>query len=220
MLPVAFGGGKSQPSMLVPAASNAPHRLWLEFINTELPRGDDALASFDGYVAWLETAGILDDERGATLRRRALLQPAGATAALLEARRMRAALRALAERGPGTDKARGLALTELNRVLGRSAGMQRVEQMEDGRYVRSFVAAGDAFAGLMLPLVESATDSLVRGELGRVRRCASARCARVFYDHTKNGSRRWCAMGTCGNRAKATRFRAKSVERARVRDGG
>jgi predicted RNA-binding Zn ribbon-like protein len=196
--------------MTEPMASDSQHRLWLGFINTELARGDaDALASFDGYVAWLESAGILDHERGATLRRRALLQPAGATAALLEARRLRAALRALAERGPGTDKARALALTELNRVLGRSAGMQRVEQMEDGRYVRSFVAAGDAFAGLMLPLVESATDSLVRGELGRVRRCASARCARVFYDHTKNGSRRWCAMGTCGNRAKATRFREK-----------
>jgi predicted RNA-binding Zn ribbon-like protein len=91
--------------------------------------------------------------------------------------------------------------------------MRRVEQLEDGRYVRSFVAAGDAFAGLLLPLVESATDSLVRGELGRVHRCASARCARVFYDYTKNGSRRWCAMGTCGNRAKATRFRAKSRRR-------
>lgn len=189
-------------------------RLWLEFINTELPAGGaDALASFDGYVTWLERVAILDEERGATLRRRSLLQPAGATAALLEARRMRAALRALAERGPGTDKSRALALAELNRVLGRSAGMRRVEQLEDGRYVRSFVAAGDAFAGLLLPLVESATDSLVRGELGRVRRCASARCARVFYDYTKNGSRRWCAMGTCGNRAKATRFRAKSRKR-------
>src|SRR5436190_2016232 len=90
-------------------------RLWLEFINTELPAGgNDALASFDGYVTWLERVGILDEERG---------------------------------------------------------------------------------------------------ELGRVRRCASARCARVFYDYTKNGSRRWCAMGTCGNRAKATRFRAKSRRR-------
>ena len=189
-------------------------RIWLEFINTEPPSaGVDALASFDAYVAWLEHGSMVDIERGDALRRRAQLQPAGATAALLEARRMRAALRSLAERGPRADRARAGALTELNRVLGRSAGMRRVEQTDDGRFAHSFVAAGDAFAGLLLPLVESATDSLVRGELNRVRTCANTRCARVFFDATKNGSRRWCAMGTCGNRAKAKRFRERKAKR-------
>ncbi|HKS06745.1 MAG TPA: ABATE domain-containing protein, partial [Gemmatimonadaceae bacterium] len=71
-------------------------RPWLDFINTEPPSAElDALASFDAYVAWLERGAMLDVERGDALRRRAQLQPAGATAALLEARRMRAALRAL-----------------------------------------------------------------------------------------------------------------------------
>jgi predicted RNA-binding Zn ribbon-like protein len=102
-------------------------------------------------------------------------------------------------------------------VLGRSAGMRRVEELEDGRFVRRFATAGDAFAGLLIPLVESATDSLVRGELGRVRRCAGNRCNRVFFDASKNGSRRWCAMSTCGNRAKATRFRTKTRRLTDVR---
>ncbi|HKS05897.1 MAG TPA: CGNR zinc finger domain-containing protein, partial [Gemmatimonadaceae bacterium] len=109
--------------------------------------------------------------------------------------------------------ARSAALGELNRVLGRSAGMRRVEQTNDGRFEHAFVAAGDAFAGLLLPLVESATESLVRGDLDRVRTCANAQCARVFYDATKNGSRRWCTMGTCGNRAKAKRFRERRAKR-------
>jgi predicted RNA-binding Zn ribbon-like protein len=191
-------------------------RLWLDYVNTEPPSASaDALVSFDAYVGWLEAAELLDQERGDALRRRALLQPAGATAALLEARRMRSALRTLAERAPGTDKPRAHALDELNRVLGRSAGMRRVEQVADGRFVWNFVATGDAFAGLLLPLVESATDSLVRGELGRVRKCANARCARVFFDTTKNGSRRWCAMGTCGNRAKAARHRKRAKGKKR-----
>lgn len=182
----------------------------MEFVNAESPpRQTDALASFDSYVAWLEAARLLDDERGLTLRRRALLQPAGATAALLEARRMRAALRALATRGAAAEQGHELALAELNRVLGRSAGTRKVERLDDGRYVRSFVATGDAFAGLLIPLVESATDSLVRGELGRVRSCANPRCRRVFFDGSRNGSRRWCEMRGCGNRAKAARFRAR-----------
>ena len=55
----------------------------------------------------------------------------------------------------------------------------------------------------------AAAESLVAGELARVRRCADPRCARVFLDSTKNGRRRWCDMSTCGNRAKAARHRAK-----------
>jgi predicted RNA-binding Zn ribbon-like protein len=71
------------------------------------------------------------------------------------------------------------------------------------------VPVGDAFAGLMIPIVESAADALIEGELARVRRCADARCPRVFFDSTRNGRRRWCDMATCGNRAKAARFRAR-----------
>ena len=183
-------------------------------MNTEPPAAAaDALASFDAYVAWLEGAGLLDAERGDTVRRRSLLQPAGATAALLEARRMRAALRTLAEGTRGSEEDNALALAEVNRVLGRSAGMRRIERRGTGEFARTFVATGDAFAGLLLPLVESATDSMVRGELDRVRRCANPPCARVFYDDTKNRSRRWCEMTTCGNRAKAKRHREKTRRR-------
>jgi len=73
----------------------------------------------------------------------------------------------------------------------------------------------------MIPIVDSAADVLVNGELGRVRECADARCHRVFLDTTKNGLRRWCDMGTCGNRAKAARHRAKRIVpsvRARATD--
>ena len=77
-------------------------RLWLEFVNTdEAPRHaqPDALVSFDGYLAWLESVGLLDGTRRAALQRRAVEQPASATATLHEARRIRGALRPLAERG-------------------------------------------------------------------------------------------------------------------------
>ncbi len=98
---------------------------------------------------------------------------------------------------------------EINRVLGRSAGTRRLELRGDGTFARSFVPVGDAFAGLMIPIVESAADALILGELARVRRCADPRCARVFFDGTKNAARRWCDMATCGNRAKAARHRAR-----------
>jgi predicted RNA-binding Zn ribbon-like protein len=185
-------------------------RLWLDFVNSELGlRRLDALRDFETLVRWFEAAIVLDAERSASIRRRAQQQPAGAAAALVDARRVRGALRALAERGPLSERVRGEGLMEINRVLGRSAGTRRLEMRGDGSFVRSFVPVGDAFAGLVIPIVESAADALVLGELSRVRRCADPRCLRVFFDNTKNGRRRWCDMATCGNRAKAARHREK-----------
>ena len=162
----------------------------------------------------MEGVALIDAERAAGIRRRAQQQPAGATAVLADARRVRGSLRSLAEwsagaaRGLGGD-VRAVVLGEINRVLGRSAGMRRLEERPDGTYVRSFAPVGDAFASLLIPVVDSAADALILGELARVRRCADPRCRRVFLDATKNGRRRWCDMAACGNRAKAARHRSK-----------
>jgi predicted RNA-binding Zn ribbon-like protein len=185
-------------------------RLWLDFVNTDDTHRRvrvDALRDFEALVRWLEAAGVLDAERASGMARRGGEQPAGASAALADARRVRAALRALAERGAQHETVRQDALAEINRVLGRSAGTRRLEARNDGVFARTFVPGGDAFAGLMIPVVESAADALVAGELARVRRCADSGCTRVFHDGTKNGRRRWCDMRSCGNRAKAARHR-------------
>lgn len=187
-------------------------RLWLDFVNSDdAQRGVriDSLSDFEGFCRWLQGAGLLDEERAGGIRRRAHQQPAGASAALMDARRVRASLRALAERGNVVEHVRTNALAEINRVLGRSAGTRRVEARGDGSFARSFVPVGDAFAGLLIPIVESAADALILAELPRVRRCADPRCPRVFLDSTRNGRRRWCDMASCGNRAKAARFRGK-----------
>jgi predicted RNA-binding Zn ribbon-like protein len=196
------------------SATEPRRRLWLEFVNTDAPthgvgaRGD-LLRDFDALATWLVEHHAIDEERVASIRRRAVLQPAAAAATLVDARRVRAALRALAERGASMERVRQDAVTEINRVLGRSAGSRRLDRHADGSYYRAFVPTGDAFAGMMIPIVESAADALVGDELGRVRRCADPRCQRVFLDTTRNGLKRWCDMDTCGNRAKAARHRAR-----------
>jgi len=206
----------SQPQYnppITPARTTYPfvgERRCLDVGNSELSaRHGHALYDFEALVQWLEAAAILDLERATGIRRRAIQQPAGAAASLIDARRVRTSLRSLAERGVVSERIRMDALTEINRVLGRSAGTRRVDLRNDGTFGRSFVPVGDAFAGLVIPVVESAADALIAGELARVRRCADARCMRVFYDTTKNGRRRWCDMSTCGNRAKAARHREK-----------
>ncbi|MET9892146.1 CGNR zinc finger domain-containing protein [Streptomyces sp. NPDC006465] len=46
----------------------------------------------------------------------------------------------------------------------------------------------------------------------RIRRCAHAACILHFFDTSRNGTRRWCSMAACGNRAKASRHYARTKE--------
>ncbi|WP_371617030.1 CGNR zinc finger domain-containing protein [Streptomyces sp. NBC_00454] len=50
---------------------------------------------------------------------------------------------------------------------------------------------------------------LLRDRAERIRPCANPECILHFYDTSKNGTRRWCSMSGCGNRAKASRHYAR-----------
>jgi predicted RNA-binding Zn ribbon-like protein len=43
----------------------------------------------------------------------------------------------------------------------------------------------------------------------RLKRCANTDCGWVFVDASKNQSRQWCEMRTCGNRANLRRYRER-----------
>ncbi|MFE7135665.1 CGNR zinc finger domain-containing protein [Streptomyces sp. NPDC057638] len=44
----------------------------------------------------------------------------------------------------------------------------------------------------------------------RIRVCAQPDCIRYFLDTSRNGTRRWCSMAECGNRAKAARHYSRN----------
>jgi predicted RNA-binding Zn ribbon-like protein len=60
--------------------------------------------------------------------------------------------------------------------------------------------------GFLEPVIQSAADLLISGNLDRLKRCSNPMCGWLYYDTSKNNSRRWCCMKTCGNRAKANKF--------------
>jgi len=45
----------------------------------------------------------------------------------------------------------------------------------------------------------------------RVRDCANPHCGVLFLDSSRPGTRRWCSMDTCGNRAKKDTLRHKNT---------
>jgi len=46
-------------------------------------------------------------------------------------------------------------------------------------------------------------------DAARIRECGDQPCTRLFVDTSRAGSRRWCEMSGCGNRAKVAGFRAR-----------
>jgi len=58
-------------------------------------------------------------------------------------------------------------------------------------------------------IVRDAAD-LLTGDSRRVKHCANHDCRWLFYDVSKNFSRRWCAMDDCGTKDKVRRFRQRA----------
>ena len=89
-----------------------------------------------------------------------------------------------------------------------ACAQHRELRWEDGHLAWGWrTLTGDAEAPAML-LAEQALDLLLAHEPPRLRTCASDTCRWLFLDTSKNRTRRWCDMKTCGNRAKARRYSA------------
>jgi len=98
-------------------------------------------------------------------------------------------------------------LSALNAAIGQAAPRAHIAPFGAGyawHDVRIGAAAVSA-ADLLSPVVWSAADLLVAARAGAVRQCAENTCRWLFLDQSRNAARRWCDMGSCGNRAKARR---------------
>ncbi len=65
--------------------------------------------------------------------------------------------------------------------------------------------AGSRLDRILWPIAQSAVELLTSEQLKIVRFCEAPDCEWLFLDHSRNRSRRWCDMTTCGNREKARR---------------
>jgi predicted RNA-binding Zn ribbon-like protein len=65
--------------------------------------------------------------------------------------------------------------------------------------------------GAMGRIVSALFASMSQPEWARLKLCSSPTCRWAFYDRSRNHSSRWCTMASCGNRAKARRFRRHSA---------
>ena len=170
-----------------------PLRLVQAFVNTlDIENGVELLHAPDDLERVLVAIGAM---RGST----APLHD-GDLRVALEARE---ALRALALANSGVPLPDDVPPT-LQRVA-RAA--QFSLELEDGR-LRLVAGAGgvDGILGRMLAIVH---ESMVDGTWSRLKGCPRDVCHWLFYDRSRNGSSKWCAMSVCGNRTNTKAYRRR-----------
>jgi predicted RNA-binding Zn ribbon-like protein len=97
----------------------------------------------------------------------------------------------------------------LNRFMQTSYPFLQIVDLDDG-FQLSWGQSIEALDQILWPVIHSAVKLLTSDQLERIGQCADDRgCGWLFYDTSRNRSRRWCSMESCGNRAKAQRYYEK-----------
>jgi len=93
-----------------------------------------------------------------------------------------------------------------------AAALHRSLRKGDQRLVWSWSGFEQQAELPLWKLAQSASDLLVSEDAERVKSCGDSACRWLFLDLSKNHTRRWCDMKTCGNRMKARRHQARLQE--------
>jgi predicted RNA-binding Zn ribbon-like protein len=185
--------------------------LCLEFADTRFWRGTDrpteTLNAPGDLPAWCGTTGALDPASVQAIDARWKETPAHAASAFAEALALRETIY-----GIFSATARGAApraddLAIFNKALDRAPRRTRLQPTETGYAWR--IDRPRAAPGILAAVLWSGGDLLAEPGRLRVRQCANPRCQWLFLDDSKSGTRRWCSMSACGNRAKAHRHYLK-----------
>ncbi len=174
-------------------------RLCLDFCNT-LSRGPgagprDRIASAADFSAWAKRLGWES------------VPPPGPEA-LRGLREFRAALLAIVD---ATVENTVQAPADLQVLAGEIAAFRRSERLVSAADGRILLAenAEDPVENLRHAIARDAAELLLGPDRARIKRCPGPACHWVFFDASKNLSRRWCAMEDCGARDKVRRFRRR-----------
>ena len=196
----------------------------LDFVNTLGGRSGEHLHTYADLVAFALQAGLVTRADAAWLRAEAGRDPTLAAGVLVRATRLRGALRGifahLAAGKTPTDADLGVLNFDLAaslhhaRVLpGPSSPPRSGTRGGPGTAFHWGWAGGDLDAPIW-PITRSAADLLTsERERARVRECGADDCQWLFLDTSKNRTRQWCSMQSCGNREKARRHYQRLRER-------
>ena len=173
----------------------------LDLVNTVswpgTAREHDWLDRAENVATWAMAAGVITRSARTALDAR---RPAVLGAELRDVHRTRATLAAvLTPLARGERPARD-SVDRLNKLLSQACGRRRI----DARTMKWVWEEPASLPQALAPVVWNAGEVLTSRDLSRLRHCPA--CRWLFFDPTRNRSRRWCDMADCGSRDKSLRY--------------
>lgn len=194
--------------------------LCLNFVNTVDWRGrkspQEYFNTYQDLIKWSKHVGLITNNNRKILSQSADEYPSEARNVHGRALELRETLFRIFSSCTKSKVPEKRDLTAFNQYFSRTMRQSKIIQSKDGF---SWDANGkkDELDWILNPVVRSAANLLVSNVLKRVKKCADAACGWLFFDISRNRSRRWCDMKDCGNRAKARRFyKRKNIKERRL----
>jgi predicted RNA-binding Zn ribbon-like protein len=194
--------------------------LALDFANTAWWHASDqpheTIHSYGDLVRWSQLAGLLNEEETGLLLDEAERHPDKANEILEEAISLRELIYTIfsavaADRPPGS-----VDLERFNAILSEAERHAKLIHTSTG-FEWTWDSDRSYFDRVLWPITRSTAALLTSEDLDKLGECADDRgCGWLFIDTSRNRSRRWCSMESCGNRAKARRHYKRRVQKEKA----
>ncbi|MCM3628405.1 CGNR zinc finger domain-containing protein [Paenibacillus glycanilyticus] len=132
---------------------------------------------------------------------------------LVELKRLRTHILHIVQRSTANETASAVDLEGLNLAMSGGPMILRIARSESG-YSWESTPLREGWSRIRAEVATSFSRLLVEGEPSRLRICGNPDCKVVYYDETRNRSKRFCDDKVCGNLMKVRRFRARQKSAA------
>jgi predicted RNA-binding Zn ribbon-like protein len=175
--------------------------LWDDFMNSEWHdwrgsgKSEDRLDKPEWLNKWLESHRLSVDNPPSSNELAALKQ-------------LRSLLQQMVKDIVAGLEIRAEDIAALNKHMADAPVIRKVT-MVDRRYKLSLNAVSNDWHQVMADIAASFAHILVEAEPSRIRICDNPDCLWIYYDDTRNRSKKYCDDKCCGNLMKVRRFRAR-----------
>lgn len=174
----------------------------------------ETMLNYSDLIAWGKQAGLLSGAQAEQIQQLESTAPVQAQHVYEQAIQLREAIyRIFSHRYAGTPvPEQDLRLLT---AFVREAMEHLVLVPSESGFVWSWSTQAGGAKLILWSVARAAAELLTSEHVERVRECEDDHgCGYLFIDQTKNHSRRWCSMESCGNRAKARRHYARAQSAA------
>lgn len=181
--------------------------LCLDFINTVDNRKTETfteyLSSYDDFLHWTEKVEMLTPDQIIALRSLASKDALKAGKSWIKVLEARDTLYNLILSLVKQEFPSKITIAAYNRLLSHSLRKLQLNFAHPQKPEMEWKAKNDLELPLY-PIIKSVYDLLTSNLIRRVKECSA--CGWLYFDRSKNNSRRWCNMQTCGNLVKSRNF--------------